>query len=492
MFFLRNVHKILGAVVVIPSRLHTIAIRSTMKRMDWKRALLLLLLLPTPAASATSADTLWARRALRQQLFFIHYLRQTPPDTPLTSPARLDTFLQRAKRAWLRHTPLQEAALRRLSPYVYLLLVASATQFDTLPHSFECHVYHRYMVPAFLANFDDAEPATHPERAHLIAYAPDLEVITSPLLFECALPDSTWQALYQRLQRLPDLIQAYQTQATHDSLLRSQLRRTHRLISRRLPLLTLEASRRRQQFGRAFLALAAQAARFTQPRYLRALGQHLWNDLRQRKQTDQALAVLDLLARSLPASELPPDTLRAWYLRTDSTRGLQRFRLFSWAPLPVLLPSERRHTLQGRYLELQQQQEVDISQWQGKWVLLDFWATWCTPCIAQIRELRALHRQYSDQIVLLSISSDAVTGGAPVDTVRAFMQQHGIDYPVLYDRPDASLTRQFEIFGFPSLLLLNPEGYLMVAAASPRRYMLTLPEVQAFLEQRARSTGGQN
>ncbi|SHK62747.1 TlpA family protein disulfide reductase [Rhodothermus profundi] len=462
-----------------------------MKRTGWKRALLLLLVV-TSAASATPGDTLWARRALRQQLFFIHYLQQTPPDTPFTSLARLDTFLQRAERAWLRHTPLQEAALRRLSPYVYLLLVASATQFTPLPRPLECHVYRRYMVPAFLANFDDAAPATHPERAHLIAYAPDLEVITSPLLFECALPDFTWQALYQRLQRLPDLIQAYQLRASSDSLLHARLQRTSRLISRRLPLLTLEALRRQQQFGQVFLELAAQASRFTQPRYLRALGHSLWNDLRQRKQTDQALAVLDLLARSLPASELPPDTLRAWYLHTDSTRGLQRFQLFSRAPLPVLLPSERRHTLQGRYLELQQQQEVDISQWQGKWVLLDFWATWCTPCIAQIPKLRALHRQYGDQIVLLSISSDAVTGGAPVDTVRAFMQRHGIDYPVLYDRPDASLTRQFEIFGFPSLLLLNPEGYLMVAAASPGRYMLTLPEVQAFLEQRTRFACGQD
>ncbi|WP_397546794.1 TlpA family protein disulfide reductase [Rhodothermus marinus] len=454
-----------------------------MKRTGWHATMLLLLL--ASAVYATPPDTLWARRVLRQQLFFVHYLRQNPPDTPFTSPARLDTFLRRAERAWRHHTPLQEEALRRLSPYVYLTLLVSATRFDELPHWIECHVYRHYMVPAFLANFDDATPATSPERAYLVAFVPDLEAITSPAACECALPDSTWQVMYARLQQLPDLLRAYQTRAADDSLLLPQLLLAHRLIQYKLPLLDVEEARRRQQFARAFLELAAQASRFAQPRYLRALARNLWQDFRQRGETDRALAVLDLLARSVPASDLSPDTLHAWYLQTDSIRGARRFQLYAQAPIPVLLPSERSYKLERRYLKLPDRQEIDLSRWQGRWVLLDFWATWCSPCIAQIPKLRTLHRRYGDRIVLLSISSDAIYGGAPPDTVEAFMQRHGVDYPVLYDRPEASLTRRFGIIGFPSLLLLNPEGYLMVAASSPERHMLTLQEVEAFLERLA-------
>lgn len=443
---------------------------------------MLLLLLLASMVHAAPSDTLWARRVLRQQLFFVNYLRQVPPDTPFTSPARLDTFLQRAERAWQHHTPLQEEALRRLSPYVYLTLLVSATRFGELPHWIEGHVYHHYMVPAFLANFDDATPATAPERAYLVAFVPDLEMITGPLAAECALPDTTWQALYERLQQLPELLQHYQKIAADDSLLLSQLWLSRRLSLERLSLLGIEEARRRQQFARAFLELATQAARFAQPRYLRALARNLWQDFRQRAETDRALSVLDLLARSVPASDLSPDTLRTWYLQTDSIRGARRFQLYARAPLPVLLPSKRSYKLEGRYLKLPDRQEIDLSQWQGQWVLLDFWATWCAPCIAQIPKLRALHRRYGDRIVLLSISSDALYGGAPPDTVEAFMQRHDVDYPVLYDRPDASLTHRFGIIGFPSLLLLNPEGYLMVAASAPERHMLTLEEVEAFLE----------
>lgn len=70
-------------------------------------------------------------------------------------------------------------------------------------------------------------------------------------------------------------------------------------------------------------------------------------------------------------------------------------------------------------------QEQDLSQWRGRELVINFWATWCAPCVEEMPELEALHRelQASDkQIIGIAIDS--------VDNVSQFAQQLGITYPL--------------------------------------------------------------
>jgi len=95
---------------------------------------------------------------------------------------------------------------------------------------------------------------------------------------------------------------------------------------------------------------------------------------------------------------------------------------------------------------------VDLVDLAGKAVVLDFWATWCAPCIFQIPVLNAFHEQYGDRVAVIGIAVDA--GGREV--VEPFAADHAIEYPILLG--DEGLAQRYGASGFPTLFVLTPEG----------------------------------
>lgn len=104
-------------------------------------------------------------------------------------------------------------------------------------------------------------------------------------------------------------------------------------------------------------------------------------------------------------------------------------------------------TLDGR--------EVSLADYAGRIVVIDFWATWCVPCIYQIPVLNEFHRtQGEDGAVVLGVSVDA--DGREV--VAEFAEEHEIAYPVLLG--DEALARRYGAPGFPALALVTASGGL--------------------------------
>lgn len=95
---------------------------------------------------------------------------------------------------------------------------------------------------------------------------------------------------------------------------------------------------------------------------------------------------------------------------------------------------------------------------QDKVTILNFWATWCTPCRAEMPELEVFHRQYPDAnfVTINNITSEK--GG--INSVREFLASRDYSFPVIADE-GSRLTSQFEVNSFPTTLVFDKQGELI-------------------------------
>jgi thiol-disulfide isomerase/thioredoxin len=93
---------------------------------------------------------------------------------------------------------------------------------------------------------------------------------------------------------------------------------------------------------------------------------------------------------------------------------------------------------------------------KGKVVLVNFWATWCPPCRAEIPDLVELQNRYRDKLVVLGISQDE----GSVELVKAFAEEHRINYPIAMTTPE--VERIFRgITALPTTFVVDREGKLV-------------------------------
>lgn len=94
---------------------------------------------------------------------------------------------------------------------------------------------------------------------------------------------------------------------------------------------------------------------------------------------------------------------------------------------------------------------VRLADFAGQVVVVDFWATWCSPCRLQAEILHELQAEY-DGVQFLAISL-----GEPEEIVREFAERDPFPYPVLVD-PDELLGQALDIYALPTVMILDTEG----------------------------------
>jgi thiol-disulfide isomerase/thioredoxin len=125
---------------------------------------------------------------------------------------------------------------------------------------------------------------------------------------------------------------------------------------------------------------------------------------------------------------------------------------FIQAGLPVL----RRPTAAPDFsLPLVNGAAIRLADLKGKVVFLNFWATWCGPCRAEMPSMEALYRRYRDrglEMVAVNVREDR-------GTAAAFMEQFGLTFPAALD--GGGVSRRYGITAFPTTYIIDREGLIV-------------------------------
>ncbi len=125
-----------------------------------------------------------------------------------------------------------------------------------------------------------------------------------------------------------------------------------------------------------------------------------------------------------------------------------------------------------------QGREQRLLDYRGKWVLVNFWATWCPPCLEEVPDLVQLHEAHKQtDLVVIGVALDSTE-----KSVREFVAKRRVSYPVVVsDYDQAAQVGEVEVL--PTSYLYNPQGELV----SYQEGGLTRASVEAYIKSKSRN-----
>ncbi len=120
-----------------------------------------------------------------------------------------------------------------------------------------------------------------------------------------------------------------------------------------------------------------------------------------------------------------------------------------------------------------------LSDYRGKWVVVNYWATWCPPCLQELPELIDFHEKHKDRdAVVLGVNLEGIEAAA----LRKFVEERLISYPVLLGKPDEELP--WPVSGLPTTYVISPEGKVAGRHVGP----MTGAELEEFIGTRTQAS----
>ena len=120
-----------------------------------------------------------------------------------------------------------------------------------------------------------------------------------------------------------------------------------------------------------------------------------------------------------------------------------------------------------------------LSQYAGKWVIVNYWATSCAACLKEIPELRAFHEQHKDRdAVVLGVDYENIS----LPWLKDFMDSVSMNYPVLRSEP-SQLTPFGIVIGLPTTFIVSPTGELLARQTGA----VTAADLEAYIKRKSQA-----
>ena len=101
-----------------------------------------------------------------------------------------------------------------------------------------------------------------------------------------------------------------------------------------------------------------------------------------------------------------------------------------------------------------------LSDYRGRWVIVNYWATWCPPCRKELPELDLFNESHKNDAVVLGINFEDIS----MQALQQFIDQQFLSYPMFHQRP-SRYTGFGRLNGLPTTFVLDPEGHAVAMQA---------------------------
>lgn len=119
---------------------------------------------------------------------------------------------------------------------------------------------------------------------------------------------------------------------------------------------------------------------------------------------------------------------------------------------------------------------ITLKMLRGKFVLIDFWTLCCINCMQTLPDIEKLEAKYAKQLVVIGIHSPKFENERSINSVRQAVMRYEVTHPVLND-PDRNLWKAFAVQGWPTLILIDPQGNVV------HRIVLERPKIYDLFDQ---------
>ncbi len=139
---------------------------------------------------------------------------------------------------------------------------------------------------------------------------------------------------------------------------------------------------------------------------------------------------------------------------------------------PILAPEVNQPAPNFSLSELNGE-EINLQEFSGKPVLINFWATWCIPCREEMPLIEKYYKDYYPNLVVLGVNV-----GEKPEIVRAFVDELGLTFPILMDQGN-KISSLYKVLGFPTTIFIDEDGVLMYQYTG----LLTEDQLRNYMEQ---------